>query len=96
MAELHDRLRRQLQISGRIPAIVRDVHEGAEAAAYYTVFREDDVVVAHVDDCATPRARSVTVGFHEACHATAYRKVMLAELPPAALRRGPGRTDCPG
>lgn len=86
VAQLHDRLRRQLQVSGQIAAIVRDVHEGAEAAAYYTVFREADVVVAHVDDCpAHPRARPLAVGFHEASHATAYGKVMLAELPPAAL-----------
>lgn len=86
IAELHDSLRRQLHVSGQIAAVVRDMHEGAEAAAYYTVFREADVVVAHIDDCsAHPRARPLSVGFHEACHATAYGKVMLAELPPAAL-----------
>lgn len=85
VAELHDRLRTQLAVSGRIAAIVQEVHEGSEAAAYYTVFRDAAVVVAHVDDCpAHPRARPLEVG-HDAAHATAYGKVMLASLPDGAV-----------
>lgn len=86
VAELNDRLRSQLQVSGQIAAILHDVHEGSQAAAYYTVFRDADVVVAHIDDCDEhPRVRPLDVGFHEAAHALAYGKVMLAELAPNVL-----------
>ena len=52
------------------------------APAYYTVFRDTDVVVAAVADSPEfPRAQPLDFGFHEAAHATAFGKVMLASLP---------------
>jgi DNA-binding IclR family transcriptional regulator len=96
VAELNDRLRSQLQVSGRIAAILHEVHEGAQAAAYYTVFRDTDVVVAHIDDCDEhPRVRPLDIGFHQAVHALAYGKVMLAELPPDGLAARVGTGELP-
>jgi DNA-binding IclR family transcriptional regulator len=46
------------------------------------VFRETDIVVAAVADSPThPRATPLDFGFHEAAHATAFGKVLLASLP---------------
>ncbi|MPZ67479.1 MAG: helix-turn-helix domain-containing protein [Pseudonocardiaceae bacterium] len=96
VAELNERLRSQLQVSAQIAAILHDVHEGSQAAAYYTVFRDADVVVAHIDDCDKhPRVRPLDVGFHEAAHALAYGKVMLAELAPNVLTARIGNGELP-
>lgn len=57
------------------------LHLEAGAPAYYTVFRARSVVVAAVADSAEhPRAEPLGFGFHEAPHATAFGKVMLASL----------------
>ncbi|MQA16140.1 MAG: helix-turn-helix domain-containing protein [Pseudonocardiaceae bacterium] len=96
VAELNDRLRSQLRVSGQIAAILHEVHEGSQAAAYYTVFRDADVVVAHVDDCEEhPRVRPLDVGFDRAVHALAYGKVMLAELAPNLLSARVGAGELP-
>lgn len=96
VAELNERLRSQLQVSGQIAAILHDVHQGSRAAAYYTVFRDADVVVAHIDDCDEhPRVRPLDIGFHEAAHALAYGKVMLAELSPSVLSARIGTGELP-
>lgn len=96
VADLHDRLRGQLQVSETVAAILHDVHEGSEAAAYYTVFRDGDVVVAHIDDCVRhPRAKPLDIGYHESAHATAYGKVMLATLPEKMLASRVGARGLP-
>ena len=58
-----------------------------------------EVVIAHVaDSSAAPRVDPLDVGFHQAAHALAFGKVMLASLAPAdrprleaAVREGAAR-----
>ena len=76
-------LERQLEVPRQIARVIRRLHAEADAAAYYAVYRGVDVVVAHVADSARrPRVRTLDVGFHEATHATAFGKVMLATMTP--------------
>lgn len=78
---LEQGLERQLAAPARIVDTLRRLHLEADAAAYYAVYRDADVVVAHVVDSARrPRVRTLDVGFHEAAHATAFGKVMLAAM----------------
>jgi len=59
------------------------VHRQAHAAAYYAALRDAEMIVAHVAECPDhPRIRVLDVGFHEAPHATAFGKLMLAMLEP--------------
>jgi DNA-binding IclR family transcriptional regulator len=95
-------LSRQLQAPEPVAAAVRRLHVAADAAAYYAVFRDVEIVIAHVVDSARrPRVHVLDIGFHEAAHATAFGKVMLAAmsadersayLARAGLRRCTGRT----
>lgn len=76
-------LQRQLEVPPQIAGAVKRLHAEADAAAYYVVYRHVDVVLAHVVDSERrPRVRALDVGFHEAAHATAFGKVMLAAMPP--------------
>jgi len=85
--ELEVQLCRQLAVPDGIAIIVRELRDRADAAAYYAVYRSDEVVVSHVEDSARrPRMTPLGVGFHEAPHATAFGKVMLAAMAPAARR----------
>ena len=52
VAELHRSLTEQVRPEPALRTALREVHTAAEAAAYLAVFRDVDVVVAHVDDCA--------------------------------------------
>jgi DNA-binding IclR family transcriptional regulator len=80
---LEQGLERQLEVPPLIAAAVRRLHVEADAAAYYAVYRDIDVVIAHVVDSERrPRVRVLDVGFHEATHATAFGKVMLAAMTP--------------
>jgi DNA-binding IclR family transcriptional regulator len=95
-------LTQQLQVPAAVADAIRRLHVEADAAAYYAVYRDVDVVIAHVVDSARrPRVRVLDVGFHEATHATAFGKVMLAAmddpersayLDRAGLRRCTART----
>lgn len=74
-------LSRQLEVPKPIADAIAHLHVRADAAAYYAVYRETDVVVAHVvDSDRRPRVQVLDVGFHEATHATAFGKVMLAAM----------------
>nr|WP_275402505.1 IclR family transcriptional regulator [Streptomyces sp. SID13031] len=78
---LEQGLERQLEVPPLIAAAVRRLHLEADAAAYYAVYREVDVVIAHVVDSERrPRVQLLDIGFHEATHATAFGKVMLAAM----------------
>ncbi|GAA1819557.1 IclR family transcriptional regulator [Planosporangium flavigriseum] len=78
-------LRRQLAVPAEVERIAAICHEEARAAAYYTALRDGEMVVAYVADCPDhPRMRLLDVGFHHAPHATAFGKLMLAALDPAA------------
>ena len=83
--ELAVALAHQLAVPPAVAATVRALHLRADAAAYYAVFRDDEVVVSHVEDSPRrPRMVPLGVGFHEVPHATAFGKVMLAAMTPAA------------
>ncbi|MFC5267874.1 IclR family transcriptional regulator [Kribbella qitaiheensis] len=80
---LEQGLERQLEVPALIASAVRRLHLEADAAAYYAVYREVNVVVAHVVDSERrPRVQVLDIGFHEATHATAFGKVMLAAMSP--------------
>lgn len=78
----------QLAVSDEVAETIRVLHVEADAAAYYAVYRGVDVVVAHVVDSERrPRVQILDVGFHEATHATAFGKVMLAGMSTAERQR---------
>jgi DNA-binding IclR family transcriptional regulator len=82
VGNLYQRLCVELDVGQELQDELRQLHQRAEAAAYYTVFRDTDIVVAAVADSpAFPRATPLDFGFHEAAHATAFGKVLLASLP---------------
>jgi len=57
------------------------LHETARAAGYFAVYRGPEVVVAKVVDSPEhPRLKPLNFGFHEASHATAFGKIMLAGM----------------
>jgi DNA-binding IclR family transcriptional regulator len=74
-------LTRQLEAPEPVAAALRRLHTTADAAAYYAIYRDVDVVIAHVVDSELrPRVRDLHVGFDQAAHATAFGKVMLAGM----------------
>ncbi|OQO90595.1 IclR family transcriptional regulator [Saccharomonospora piscinae] len=78
---LHRALSDELDVDERVRQELGSLHRRARAAAYYTVLRDTDVVVAAIADSDRyPRARPLEFGFHEAAHATAYGKVLLSAL----------------
>jgi IclR family transcriptional regulator, acetate operon repressor len=86
LAELHRSLTDQVRPPGPLREALRTVHTAGGAAAYVAVFRDVDVVIADVDDCADhPRPLALRVGEPTPAHATAAGKVMLAGLRPARL-----------
>lgn len=87
VGRLYQRLCAELDVGQELRDELHRLHRRAEAAAYYTVFRETDIVVAAVADSPRfPRATPLDFGFHEAAHATAFGKVLLASLPARARR----------
>jgi DNA-binding IclR family transcriptional regulator len=89
-------LSQTLGVPDDVAAAVSELHRGSGAAAYYAVFRDTEVVVAHLADSPeAPRIEPLDVGFNEAAHALAFGKVMLASLPQSRRReylRGRGLT----
>ncbi|TCP57265.1 IclR family transcriptional regulator [Tamaricihabitans halophyticus] len=84
---LYQQLCAELDVAPRLQSELAALHRRAGAAAYYTVFRDTEIVVAAVADSPEhPRAEPLNFGFHEAAHATAFGKVMLAALPPRARK----------
>ncbi|MDQ1598232.1 MAG: hypothetical protein QOI70_1656 [Microbacteriaceae bacterium] len=74
-------LHRQLAVPVPVRAAIDALHEDASAAAYFAVYRGADVVIAYVADCPKhPRVTPLKFGFHEAAHATAFGKIMLAGM----------------
>jgi DNA-binding IclR family transcriptional regulator len=87
VGSLYQRLCAELDVGQELQDELHRLHRRAEAAAYYTVFRETDIVVAAVADSPEyPRATPLDFGFHEAAHATAFGKVLLASMPRRARR----------
>lgn len=74
-------LHRQVGVPAPVRAEVARLHQVTEAAGYFAVYRGADVVVAYVDDCPTHRRiQPLRFGFHEAAHATAFGKTLLAGM----------------
>ncbi|MGK5685464.1 IclR family transcriptional regulator [Actinoplanes sp. URMC 104] len=75
-------LHRQIEAPPEVQRVASVVHREAQAAAYYAALRDAEMIVAYVAECALhPRIRTLAVGFHQAPHATAFGKLMLATLP---------------
>lgn len=75
-------LSRQLAVPPEIASAIHAVHLLADAAAYYAIYRDNEVVIAHVEDSEQrPRVQALDVGFNRAMHATALGKIMLAAMP---------------
>jgi IclR family acetate operon transcriptional repressor len=74
-------LHRQIGVPTPVRAEVARLHETARTAGYFAVYRGADVVVAYVVDSPRhPRLTPLNFGFHEAAHATAFGKIMLAGM----------------
>jgi IclR family acetate operon transcriptional repressor len=96
VSELHRSLTDQVRPPAPVRAVMHDLHTMVGAAAYLAVFRDVEIVVAYVDDCADhPRPDPMRVGEPTAPHATAAGKVMLADLRPGRLAELIGRTGMP-
>ena len=81
IGELARRLSDQVAAPWPVPAILHDVHLATEGAAYYAVFRDTDVVVAHLDACPVhPAPGALRLGEPAPAHATAAGKALLAGL----------------
>jgi len=81
-------VRSQLVATPEVRDILARMRDAARAPAYLTVFRGDDIAVAHVaDSAAHPRIGQLHVGFAEAVHVTAFGKLMLAARDDAEVRR---------
>lgn len=74
-------LRRQVALVPAVGAALRRAHRAADAPVYLALFRDRQIVIADVADSPQrPRVAQLDVGLHEAPHATAFGKVMLAAL----------------
>lgn len=74
-------LHRQIAASSEVRAAIDELHNTVEMAAYFAIYRGADMVVTYVSDCAEHRRLSpLKFGFHEAAHATAFGKIMLAGM----------------
>ncbi|MER5620261.1 MULTISPECIES: IclR family transcriptional regulator [unclassified Streptosporangium] len=82
LTSLNQRLRDQLGSTPLVSEALQHAHRISGTAVYYSVLRDAHLVVAEVvDSPETPRVQPLDVGFHEAAHATAFGKVLLAHLP---------------
>lgn len=74
-------LHRQIGVPTPVKSVIADLYQRLSMAAYFAVYRGADVVVAYVvDSPAHPRLTPLNFGFHEAAHATAFGKIMLAGM----------------
>ena len=77
-------LHRQVGLSRPVTAEISRLHEATGMAAYLAILRGGEMVVVHViDSPACPRLTPMRFGFHEAPHATAFGKLLLADVAPA-------------
>ena len=76
-------LHQQIGVPRDVRAEVTAVHEKLGLAAYFAVHRGAQIaVVFTADSPACPRLRPIDFGFHEAPHATALGKILLASMEP--------------
>lgn len=75
--------RQRLVAPSAIRQATDQVHRKLQAAAYFAVYRGSDIVLTHLSDCLEhPRLKPLRFGFHEAAHATAFGKILLAGMLP--------------
>lgn len=76
-------LHQQIGVPREVRAEVTALHEQLRLAAYFAVHRGSQIaVVFTADSPACPRLRPIDFGFHEAPHATALGKILLASMEP--------------
>ncbi|GGJ53179.1 IclR family transcriptional regulator [Streptomyces brasiliensis] len=79
---LYQLLRERLNVEPRIADVVDQVHARTGTAAYYSLYRGLEPVVAYVAESPdAPAIRMLDIGTAGAAHATAFGKMMLAALP---------------
>ncbi len=77
-------LHQQIGVSREVRAEVDALHQELGVAAYFAVHRGSQIVVVHTADSReAPRLQPLEFGFHEAAHATAFGKILLANMEPA-------------
>jgi len=77
-------LHQQIGVSREVRAEVTALHKQLGVAAYFAVHRGAQIaVVVTADSPQCPRLRPLEFGFHEAAHATALGKILLANMSPA-------------
>ncbi len=76
-------LHQQIGVPREVRAEVSALHQSLGVAAYFAVHRGSQIVLVFTADSpAAPRLRPLEFGFHEAPHATALGKILLANMPP--------------
>lgn len=74
-------LHQQIGVPREVRAVVTGLHQELGVAAYLAVHRGHQIVVVHTADSpACPRLTPIDFGFHEAAHATALGKILLAAM----------------
>lgn len=74
-------LHKQIGLSAQVRQQIVELHRQTGYAAYLTVRRGPSLALVFVADSpACPRLQPMSFGFHEAPHATAFGKVLLADL----------------
>jgi DNA-binding IclR family transcriptional regulator len=77
-------LHQQIGVPREVRAEVVALHQKLGVAAYFAVHRGSQIVVVHTADSReAPRLQPLDFGFHEAAHATAFGKILLATMEPA-------------
>ena len=77
-------LHQQIGVPREVRAEVGALHQKLGLAAYFAVHRGSQIVVVHTADSReAPRLQPLDFGFHEAAHATAFGKILLATMEPA-------------
>jgi IclR family transcriptional regulator, acetate operon repressor len=76
-------LHQQIGVPREVRAEVTALHQHHGVAAYFAVHRGSQIVVVFTADSPqAPRLRPIEFGFHEAAHATALGKILLANMSP--------------
>jgi DNA-binding IclR family transcriptional regulator len=77
-------LHQQIGVPREVRAEVTALHQQIGVAAYFAVHRGSQIaLVFTADSPQCPRLRPLEFGFHEAAHATAFGKILLATMAPA-------------
>jgi IclR family transcriptional regulator, acetate operon repressor len=77
-------LHQQMRVPREVRAEVSALHQQVGTATYFALHRGSQIaVVLTVDSPQCPRLPPVEFGFHEAAHATALGKILLANMTPA-------------